>query len=764
MEYLTDTTTTFFKEMLKKSKNPNEIECLSKAINQFLENGEKESAFIVYYCFCEIFHVFGGGYKNVQKLIEVLSAHEYHAGGLLMKHKDHYSHSVYVFTLGLSIFIANKSLREEFFKFYKIDNNDYERFLFLWGMTSLFHDIGYPFQLAHEQIKTYVNDLWEKSVCPYVSYGNMDALITIADDDALFLQKELHAEQKIDTINKLLAIGINKRVGYDEEKVTELLRSRIEKQPDFLDHGYFSAVLLAKSLLQNLYGSTDNSQSYFVSMVEKLDVLTAILLHNSFNKFEKSLNLHKITLTEHPLAFLLALCDELQIWDRTAFGKMSKKDPLAWTVQVEINDKRIDVTYYFDSFIVKAPQCEDRVNKSKFEIESGQFVEKIKNIIDTDIELNAFAKQRKKEKRTNLYVSQNNFINLYDFAKAVHLSYLENCQNLNIMHINEEFEALPLEFKISNIEQAKSYSKKLELINCFYSDKELDYPVVNDFKEENTYGKNTDNLGFLCREEHVRWVKEKLKMGWHYGTSYTEIADHKEQFAMRNKLKEHKDIVPYEMLMPAEQKKDEIMIKNIIPLLYNLGNNIRIYRYRWGRKPDLEIAGIGHRNIKGNTEEIKAQIKAILSEYQKDYHIIVRSCFATGADQLISECATELDITIKAVLPMELEEYIKMIYLDAEKNKYPFTLKEEMHMRHLIAQTVVCKIVKGEDEDYKYLDASKYIINKCQKVIAIWDGIETLLQDHDGKLINQGGTYHCIEMARLRGLTDKDIHIIKCKR
>lgn len=44
--------------------------------------------------------------------------------------------------------------------------------------------------------------------------------------------------------------------------------------------------------------------------------------------------------------------------------------------------------------------------------------------------------------------------------------------------------------------------------------------------------------------------------------------------------------------------KDAIMIDNIIPLLKKFGNNIRIYSYRSGRKPDLVVAGIGHRFYK----------------------------------------------------------------------------------------------------------------------------------------------------------------------
>ena len=132
-------------------------QCFIRALNQFLSSGDKGDAFTVYFCFSEIFKLFGDGYGNTQKLLELLSDHEYHSGELLSKHRDHYSHSVYVFALGLAIYANDSAYRVNFLKFYSLldNNSSHLRFLYLWGMAALFHDIGYPFQLAHEQIKIY---------------------------------------------------------------------------------------------------------------------------------------------------------------------------------------------------------------------------------------------------------------------------------------------------------------------------------------------------------------------------------------------------------------------------------------------------------------------------------------------------------------------------------------------------------------------------------------------------------------------------------
>lgn len=727
--------------------------CLRKTLEKFLKSGDKEDAFSVYFCFAEIFRLFGGGYKNTAKLLELLSDHEQSAGGLLNKHRDHYSHSVYVFALGLAVYDGDENYRDKFDAFYKSEEDEKERFLFLWGITSLFHDIGYPFQLAHEQIKSYVAELYDGSEhSPYVSFGNFDKFVALDRRAGEAIGRELEAEDRFENLNELFAFGVSRRMGYDRNQVSFMLRERVLEQPDFMDHGYFSAVLFAKAFIER-----GNVQDFDAV----LDALSAMLMHNSFCRYDakRAFGKYRISDGAHPLAYLLVLCDELQNWDRTAFGKMSKKDPLAWTMELDCSKNNLSIDYYFDSFFVCAPQSDKRLNARVKELNDGSFVESVKDLLDSTLELRACAKESKKEKK-HIYASDSSFVNLCDFAKAIHASYQQNCKALNIEYVNDSFAELPLEFKLSNIEQAKSYARKLELIDCFYSDRELDFPVVDSFAD----GKDGDKImDFLCREEHVRWTREKLAMGWRYGISYLAEKDPQKRTQLRNFKKENKDIVPYEMLEEGERMKDRIMIDNIIPLLYRLGNQIRIYRGRSGRKPDLNIAGLGHRNVSGDRDRIKSRIKAILSEYARDFNVIVSTCFARGADMLIAECAAELEITLKAVLPMQPEKYIASIRKDALECNRTFDEEEETRLRHLLALTAVCKVVS--DDKYTYFNASDYIIQRCDKLIAVWDGEATPLEDSSGNPINMGGTYHSIVVARQRGLKDvEDIHIVDCIR
>ncbi len=749
MEDLKILTARFFDKLGNAGEENNDMLCFRNSVADFLSSGKKDDAFTVFFCYSEIFRLFGKGYDNIRKLIEMLSDHEFHSGELLSKHRDHYSHSVYVFSLGLAVYAFDGAYRKTFNDFYGLKEDDYYNFLYLWGLTALFHDIGYPFQLAHEQLKNYLEELWiekddgdaksgEKEIratLPYVSFKNMDAFLKIDPDAGKKISKQIGSDIVFSSINELLAYGVKKRDGYDYDALVKTLKRRVEDQPYFMDHGYFSAVILLKKLFEN---------PEFKFTANHLDVITAILLHNSLNKYDIE-NAHRIAINEHPLSYLLILCDELQSWDRKAYGKNSKRKPIAWDAEFDISDNRIKANYVFEDG-----------NENYEKMRSGKFVSDIEKFIESDLTLKVFCDIKAKNRKISAFASDDSFINLCDFAKVIHASYDEHCERNNIEHIESDFASLPLEFKISNINQAKSYAYKLELINCFYSSKELDYPIVKDFNESIAGAPHSDNLGFLCREEHARWVKEKLAAGWKYGTDYHSTAE-------RNAKKIHKDIVPYEILTPQEQSKDRLMVNNIIPLLDRVGNGIKIYRYRSGRKPDLVIAGTGHRYFNDDRETLKQQIKNVLKKYSDDYNVIVMTCYAMGSDWLIAECACELGLTTKAVIPLPYEEYIADVKNDAEENGIVFTADDEMKMRTLLAQTVVCKVIP--DERYKYFEASKYLVDKCDKLIALWDGRALPLADKDDNPINRGGTYHTIKLARDRGLKDEtDIFIIDCFR
>lgn len=738
-----------------------EMNCLHTALKSFLQTGTKEDAFIVYFCFCEIHKLFGEGYDNTKKLLDLLADHEYHSGELLAKHRDHYSHSVYVFALGLAIFANNKTYRQTYCEFYDYSDYDsYSEFLRYWGITSLFHDIGYPFQLAHEQIKQYCCELWGNSQAnPYVSYGNFDNFISIKDNEReVIASYDNNALSNVKNINEILAYAVNLRLGYSKKEIEEKLYSRVLVQPNFMDHGYFSSVLILKQLL--------SSNGLHLNKAI-MDVLSAILLHNNFNKYDIP-NSRSISLNEHPLAYLMILCDELQNWDRYAYGKISKRDPIAYDIRLNIDDNAIRVNYIFDKTTVSIGNT-IRSNKSFEEIQSRIFTTQIiggeigdknyKGFISPNIELAAYAEEKAKIKKHTLTFSDSNLVNLYDFAVAIHASYLNLC-NESSHSLNMLFGELPLEFKISNILLAKSYSQKLELINCFYSDKELDYPIVEDIEIDENGSADSANLEILSRNEHVRWVREKIKLGWKYGISGIDFSSIEE----RNNKKLHNCLIPYELLTEEDKNKDREAIKNIIPMLRKMGSNIKVYRLPYEPKPSIIVAGIGHRYIKDDTSIIKTKVKKILTDLCLKYNVIVGTSYAYGADQIVAECANELNLMTQAILPYPHDDFIKYVKEDAVMNGIQYTSEDEMRLRLLLAQTINCESIE-QNKGNVFEMAAKSNIDRCDKLIAIWDGKELPLNDENKNPINRGGTYDCIVRAKELGLKeDTDIFVIKCSR
>ncbi|MCH5179828.1 MAG: hypothetical protein J1F32_01260 [Erysipelotrichales bacterium] len=728
------------KENSSKEETDTDKLCFQTSLQTFLKRGRKDDAFSVYFCYAEIFNLFGSGYENTKKLLETLSDHEYHSGELLSKHRDHYSHSVYVFSLGLAIYANDKIFRDTFNNFYNLKNDMASyHFLKMWGMVSLFHDIGYPFQLAQEQIQTYTKELWgdQYDENPFVSYGNLDKFLAIDNDTKLKLQNGLNTSYEFNSIDDIFAYGLKLREGYDDEYMKFYLRKRAINSQRYVDHAYYSAIILVKQLF---------SVHDFEFNLQTLDILTAILLHNSINKykFDKNTdipNRHPISIDEHPLSYLLLLCDELQDWDRFAYGKVSKHNPLAWDIDIKISDNYIWIEYFFDKENIIASGKID-INKHIRDIQDGVFVSNIYSFINSSLRLEVKFDSKQKVKKTHMYASDDNFINLCDFAQAIHESYGDKFKNMSCSSINEKFGNLSLQFKLSNIEQAKSYAEKLELVNCFYSNKDLDYDCIDSFNDVSLNKHGTKAIDFLAREEHMRWVKEKINLGWIYGVEGIDYHTIEE----RNKKKMHKCIAPYDALSEEDQNKDKLAINNIVKILQKFDSGIKIYNYRDGGKESLQIAVIGQRNYnKNELKLLKNKIKEKLKDKCDSYRVIVRSTFDIGGDQLFAECANELGLTTKAYLPLPYEKYIISLRENSLKEGYSFNKEDELKMRHLLAQTAVCR------QDTTFKTTREYIISKCDLLILLWDG-ET----------NKSTFNKYIEKAKDYGLYDEDIIIIKC--
>ena len=326
--------------------------CLARSLERFLDSGTQEDAYTVYYCYIQMFL---GQYGKAKRMIEFLSEYEANGGSLLLKHRDHYTHSVYVFALGLAVYEANEAYRRSFDSYYastlNADTKGNESktanfFLQFWGLTALFHDIGYPFELPFEQVLSYFEtDNQARGKTVYLSYRNMDCLSMLGAEEQQRFVELYHRE--FASIEEVFAYVITTKLGdkysLDEAHLYKIIADKPTCPEEYnyhIDHAYFSAIRLYKELIRCMTAKRLSPAH--------MDVLTAILLHNSLFKFGVANKKEPLPSELHPFAFLLMLCDELQCWDRTAYGRNTRTELYPMAAHFDFSEQMISVIYDFD--------------------------------------------------------------------------------------------------------------------------------------------------------------------------------------------------------------------------------------------------------------------------------------------------------------------------------------------------------------------------------------------------------------------------------
>lgn len=230
--------------------------CLENAVKRFVDSGVAQDAFDVYFCYLEMFV---GEYGKTRSMIELLSEFEMNSGSLLMKHRDHYSHSVYVFVLGLAIYETNEPYRRAYQEFYGLESEreTAHHYLQYWGLASLFHDIGYPFELPFEQVTSYFElDHKDRADMPMIVYHGLEKYVKISEQSKRALAK-LYQEEGVvfESTDELFAHDIAGKLSdvyiFSEKSMEEILKSK-PTHPEyyncFMDHAYFSATVLFKTI------------------------------------------------------------------------------------------------------------------------------------------------------------------------------------------------------------------------------------------------------------------------------------------------------------------------------------------------------------------------------------------------------------------------------------------------------------------------------------------------------------------------------------
>ena len=612
--------------------------CLERELEKFLDSAATQDAYTVYYCFLEIFF---GNYGRYKKKVELLSEFESNGSSLLMKHRDHYSHSVFVFALGLAIYETNDNFRRAFNSYYHFDQaldrkakdspregrNQYSPnaahfFLEYWGMTSLFHDIGYPFELVFEQVMAFfeAGDDDRGAANPFIVYKNMRTMTQLSPK-AQERFEEMYG-RKFRTFDELLACDLTRKLGPSYGFSEEYLLTTLKRKPvrpesfcGYMDHAYFSSVLLYHMLetateLNRNEGTRTRQQVFQPAHV---DALGAILLHYDLYTYSIASSEDgtkpKLSMDMHPLAWLLLLCDELQCWDRTAYGRNSRKELHPMTVEFDFSENRISARYLYDEkeqakidtylwAYVTWKQNGKRGPRPKLKAysemanEEKSFVRDIEQIVDTSAvpitvvcdtaPVNRGVKQ--------IYLSSSSFLHIHDFAVALNARYSPEGDedDVNRSTMEKEFSALSLEYKLSNIDQVKSFSRYLNEIHCFYTDRQVDFDMLEAFTQE--------QIQCFAPLEHERWMREHRSMGWNSGDLYEQVpvprgADEKSyRTALREQMRYHKLVMDGELTterisahyhkhLPENEKQKNYQPFNTMLKLLNKFDGVRIYQY-----------------------------------------------------------------------------------------------------------------------------------------------------------------------------------------
>lgn len=597
--------------------------CLERELEKFIDSGVAEDAYTIYYCYLEMFF---GHYGKSKKMVELLSEFESNGSSLLMKHRDHYSHSVYVFALGLAIYESNEAYRGAFKEFYGFNTDDDNKeadhaaaccFLEYWGLASLFHDIGYPFELPFEQVLSYfeVTGKERGKGSLYIAYHDVDA-ITKLGDAAKEQFSKLYG-RNFETTEELFAYGITEKLGESYDFTEDYMMRKIHDKPVhpnafgyFMDHAYFSSARIYREI-ENSIGIEKINQKH-------VDALTAILLHNSLFKFAisfyKDEEEHKepLRMEVHPLAYMLMICDELQCWDRTAYGRNSRTELHPMAASFDFSDGMIRAIYYYDQ------DEREKIDRFKLDYsawektgETGKpprlkaysdmaekeqrFTADIERMVDTtDIPLTVVPSTAEVDRRSkHTYLSSSNFLHLYDFAVALNARYSYQGKEADVPteELEHAFEELSLEYQLSNINQAKSFSRYLDALGCFYTDRPVDYEMITSFTRE--------QMEVFAPMEHERWIREHISMGWTSGDLYEAVPLPDEMLrrygdektarkALREQLRMHKlamdgnpkqeEIFAHYAVLPLEEREKDYEPFNSMLKLIKKFDGLRIYR------------------------------------------------------------------------------------------------------------------------------------------------------------------------------------------
>jgi hypothetical protein len=647
---------------------------LKAAIDVFLEYESSYTAYEVYETFLMIYQITPEDKSEVDEnsskslisepntlleLVDIMKKYEEKTGDLIDRQRDHFIHSVNVFILGLAIYAQNENYREcfknyiskngNYTKYYRDDDDNlsHEEFLYRWGIAALFHDIGYPFEIIGKQLNKVIDDGIRSISVSYDvdahfdfrDFNEFNSIVKIYPYSYADKFRSEYKRTKVLDLFKptdIMAHKIALDFKFDDDyfrRLVKHLNSFVKDMNDngFIDHGYFSAILVLNSYGKLIQKYVDKNKDFFFYPI--VDSATAILLHNYYNKTlqGKSFKLGKMDPDDSPISFLLIFCDELQEWNRRPYGVLDKQKNHVNDFKVTITNTCFNIKYVLKNGSMGLGFEEDKENFIKKvlkvreifpnfailpdvkldHIQRDMLMEDImapdvlmRNIEKLAVEINR-QYNLSQEKKLAKAKREGNEADIEKYAKKVKNT--------------ETFEGLSPSFKMSNIRQAKSIPKKLSMIGCEIAHKtEEEKEDKRDFedklkeiikelkKTDDNYDDNQeilersgkivrvlrfskDDVDDLAIFEHEDWMREREGTGW----KFDEVDDSERKLS--------NSLVDWDELSEGVQELDKEAIRNIPNLLDKIGlkvirSRLRSLTYKMNQfyeygKLDVESSG-----------------------------------------------------------------------------------------------------------------------------------------------------------------------------
>lgn len=307
-------------------------------------------------------------------------------------YRDHTTHMLKCLMLGIYFYDSCSIFQEA--------NENSNDFIKGWTLTVLFHDIGYIFENDFVNPK---EKYWNQIV------GMFNKTLSAPLSNMPFFNSEISEmrERKIIERHRIYTATIHEISEFEEEKLFERLREfgaitgltdeenlngiykyynyahsvkAKDGRPGFRDHGICSAIIFIKlweqfnEYIVNIYENKDvlsefnndtqkRIESIYTELKTNVEIVNratgAIALHNIDKElwdddatFWAGMDLKKFTISMQneklSFAFLLCLCDEIQMWDRMQFRKPEPTDKIMQGADLDILASNNKIYIYFE--------------------------------------------------------------------------------------------------------------------------------------------------------------------------------------------------------------------------------------------------------------------------------------------------------------------------------------------------------------------------------------------------------------------------------